>query len=253
MIKKTILVITISIFLNLIPAIAEEKKIYKVAVDNYYPPFSYIDPLSDKLEGLAVDVARKICEDVNISCEFVGMEHSETFAALENKEIDFICVAPGLRIDVGSLFLNSEKYIHSSSAYVGLKGVVKEVTPQTLTGLRVGVIRGSLQDWYLSAKYPKIIEEIKYEDFDDITTALVLKEIDLGLVDIMATYYFMQKDKEMAFDVFGHPVNVGDGAFMMVLKSNPELLRKLNEAILSIHTSSKFDSINAKYYDFFIF
>jgi ABC-type amino acid transport substrate-binding protein len=253
MIKKLIACIVFIAVLCSFSVMNKPKNSYIIAVDNHYPPFSFLDPNTNAVSGLTVDVARVICEEVGIKCEFVGMEQNDAFAALENNEIDIICVGPGLRIDMGSMFLSSEKYFRSSSLFVGLDDAVKGISKEELAGLKVGVIRGSMQDWYLTAVYKEGIKEKLYAEFNDIMRALLTKDIDLAFVDGMAVYYFLQKDLDMAYDVFGEPVSVGDGAFMLLRKSDSDLLKKLNESILSIHYTSKYEGINAKYFYFFIF
>jgi ABC-type amino acid transport substrate-binding protein len=240
-------------FIAISIANAAEKKIYKVAVDNNYPPFSYVKWLNKSVEGLVVDVTKEICKEIEISCEFVAMEHSETFAALESGEVDVVCVGPGLRIDMGSLFLNSEKFFRSSSIFLGLNGAIKQINGKEMKGKKVGVVKGSLQDWYITTNYKDIVVLKEYEDFEGVIRSLNAKETNVGLVDIMAVYYYLQSDKELKFDVFGEPVIIGDGGFMMVRKDESTLLKKINEAILAIHYTSVYENINATYFDFFIF
>ncbi|MDR1607870.1 MAG: transporter substrate-binding domain-containing protein [Deltaproteobacteria bacterium] len=228
-------------------------KIYVVAVNKDYPPYVTINPETNEIEGLSVDITRAICDNLNINCQFTRLDYKDFFHDLEKNKVDIICYSSGLRMDISALFLSTNKFLSSASAFVGLKGAVKNFSPNELIGKRIGVVRKSPQDWYVGVNYQEFSEEREFEEFQEIMTALVLGEIDLGFVDIMAFYYYVQRDKGLDFDIYGPPVNLGDGGFLIIRNNQEKLLKDLNQAILTVRYSSQFEAINAKYFDFFIF
>jgi ABC-type amino acid transport substrate-binding protein len=232
---------------------ANAPNVYRVAVGDEYPPFSVLNREDNQIEGLSVDIMRAICKKMDAECEFARLDYHDAFEALKNGEIDIICYGSGLRMDISSMLLNTEKFLNSSSVFVGLRGAVKGINRDDLKGKRVGVVKKSLQDWYVGMNYQKDVIEHEYDNFQDIMTSLALEDIDLGFVDIMAFFYYIQGDKSMNFDIFGPPFNLGDGGFLMIRKNQTKLLDKLNKAILAVRYSSEFETINAKYFDFFIF
>ncbi|MDR1872838.1 MAG: transporter substrate-binding domain-containing protein [Deltaproteobacteria bacterium] len=253
MLRKIILIVIILIMAGQLVLWADTGKTYKVAVDHNYPPFSLYNRKTASIEGLAVDVTKVICEHAQIQCDFVLMSHEESLKALKAGEVDIVCSGPGLMMDRKANFLTTAKFFRSSSVFVGVKQVLKQLDKNDFTGLAIGVVQGSIQHQRLSSNYERRLDIKEYERFQDVLTALALQEIDLGMLDILAVYYAFQNDKAMMFDVIGNPVNTGDGAFLAVRGEEKELLKKLNEGIFSVHYTREFEIINAKYYDFFIF
>ncbi|MDR2140437.1 MAG: transporter substrate-binding domain-containing protein [Deltaproteobacteria bacterium] len=229
------------------------ERVIVVAVDKSYPPFSYNDLETNKIEGMDVEVVSFLCRQVGVSCKFVGKDFEDTFADLENGKIDMICAGPGLRVDMGSLFLSTNRYYSASSVFVGLKGAVQGTSLNDLQGLRIGVIRGSIHHGYIAATYKENVKEKKYSDFQDVMTALILNDIDLAFVDLIATDHFLRSDTDLSFDVFGGPVNIGDGGYLIVRNDDLELLNNLDNEIISSNFDKNYEDIKSKYFDFYIF
>ncbi|MDR1395054.1 MAG: transporter substrate-binding domain-containing protein [Deltaproteobacteria bacterium] len=230
----------------------QTSKVYKLAVEDYYPPFSSLNQQTKQVEGLDVDIGQAVCTLLNIECEFVQMDFIDALHALDEKEVDIVCAAPGTNVFFGLTFLSTYPYFRSTSIFVGMYGAVSAIDPEMLKGLKIGAVRSSSQARYIARTYKDQVVIKEYDEFQDVMNSIVQNEIDLGFVDLMAAYYFLQGDKGLDFDIFGQPADIGDGG-VMILLDDRDLLAKLNRAIEALRYTAEYDSITSKYFDFFIF
>ena len=114
----TIIVVIPSLFSPVIAAPLEKKPI-KIGISTSFPPFNYKDA-NGEIQGYNADVARAICEKMQVSCEFSPMPFPEIISALEKGLVQF---APSnfLWTPERAARINfSEKYYRSTTSLVGL-------------------------------------------------------------------------------------------------------------------------------------
>ncbi|MDR1084739.1 MAG: transporter substrate-binding domain-containing protein [Deltaproteobacteria bacterium] len=253
MFKKSLLFISVLTAVLLPSFEANSYRIYRIAVDDHYPPFSVFNRLANHVEGIDVDMTQAICKMLNIECLITSLDFPEGIEALQDGQVDLVCSGPGFPLVRDERIIWSENYFRSTSVFVGLDKSVNEDFSQTLKGLRIGAVQDSVQAEYLSRTYSQDTAVVEYKEFQDIMTALILEEIDFGFVDIMATFYYFQTDRSLVFDIFGHPVNTGDGALLLMLEKESEMMNKINSAIIELRSSDEYETIAERYFDFFIF
>lgn len=155
--------------------IGSRKKVL-IGIDLGIAPFGMTD---DKMQpqGADVDVARQFAKDLGVELEIVPLTGPNRIPYLMTKKVDMV-------ISVFSVTPEREKVIAFSQPYGinqlvlgAAKGVpVKNV--EDLSGKRVGVVRGNLQDTVLTAAAPKDAKIVRFDDDATVATALASGQID---------------------------------------------------------------------------
>ena len=181
-----------------------------VGSDTSYAPAEYIDEDGTTPVGYDVDLAKGIAA-------VLGLE-----ADVQTADFAGIIPAIGSKYDVGisSFTINAEReeqanmvqYFEAGEAFAVAKGNPKDIDPDDLCGLTVGVQTGTVEDEELDALAAQCktdgkdeITPLKYAKQTDVTTALVGGKADVMYADspIIAYAIAQTGDKlEQLGDVF---------------------------------------------------
>jgi ABC-type amino acid transport substrate-binding protein len=234
------------------PARAGER-VYRVAVDTYYPPFSYTDEKTGQLAGFDVDIARAVCGKLKITCEIKGVSFNDIIPQLEAGQLDIGSAGFSYTEERAKRVLYTRKYFRSSSLFLELPGTFTDITPETLKGKKVAAQAGTTQEEYLRRTYGESIELVLVESFGDILKAVNDRTADLGFIEGLPGYYYLKSEEGMDLDFVGAPVHL-DGGSCMVLRKGDEALRdRINQAIDDLRRSGEYDAINRKYFEFSVY
>lgn len=155
--------------------INSRKKIL-VGIDLGIAPFGMTD---DKMQpqGSDVDTARLLAKDMGVELEIVPLTGPNRIPYLMTKKVDMV-------ISVFSITPEREKVIAFSNPYgvnqlvlgapkaIAIKGI------DDLSGKRVGVVRGNLQDTVLTAIAPQGTKIVRFDDDATVATALASGQIE---------------------------------------------------------------------------
>ncbi|CAM3974108.1 transporter substrate-binding domain-containing protein [Mesobacillus zeae] len=109
-----------------------ERKVYKIAGEQYMPPFSYVDN-NGNLTGFSVELFKEIAKRENIEFKFIPMNTYKAVSLLKNGELDGIL---GMKYSqsIRSQYLYSDPYFMMTDTVVVPK--VDAGQMRTLTDLR---------------------------------------------------------------------------------------------------------------------
>lgn len=249
---KRLLVLLIALMLP-VSSVWGQEKVYKVAVDTYYPPFSYNDEKTGKLSGFDVDIASAVCKKLDIKCEIVPVPFDEIIPQIEEGKIDIGSAGFAYTEERAQRILYTDKYFRSSSLFLELPGAFEDITQETIKGKKVAVQASTNQEDYLRRVYGDTIEIFPVKGFEEIIDGVNNKTYDLGFIDGLPGYHYLKSDDGLNLDIVGTPVHLDDGSCMVVKKDNVELKEKINKAIEDLRLSGEYDAINIKYFDFNVF
>lgn len=154
----------------------QSRKKVLVGIDLGIAPFGSTD---DKMQpqGSDVDTARLLAKDMGVELEIVPLTGPNRIPYLMTRKVDMV-------ISVFSITPEREKVIAFSNPYgvnqlvlgapkaINIKGV------EELSGKRVGVVRGNLQDTVLNAAAPQGTKIVRFDDDATVATALASGQID---------------------------------------------------------------------------
>lgn len=151
--------------------------VIKIAVPENFPPFGSVGKNLEH-EGYDVDVATLIAENLGIKVEIVPVSSKQRIPFLSSGKVDLV---------ISSMGANPEraKSIWFSSAYAPFfSGVFADESmeissPADLSGKKVGITGGTLEDLELSKSAPEDAELIRFGDNAATITAYVAGQVDV--------------------------------------------------------------------------
>ena len=251
MIKKLLLLTAVLILSA--PMARAQDKVYKFAVDTYYPPFSYTDEATGELGGFDVDIAKAVCGKLNLSCQVVAVPFDEIIPQVESGQLDVGCAGFAYTEERAKRVLYTNKYFRSSSLFLELPGTFEGISPETVKGKKVAVQASTNQEDYLRRTYGELIEVVPVKGFDDIVKGVNDMTYDLGFIDGLPGYHYLKSDEGLNLDIVGEPVHLDDGSCMVLRKGQEALRDRINQAIEELRLSGEYDAINIKYFDFNVY
>jgi polar amino acid transport system substrate-binding protein len=217
-----------------------------------YPPFHFA--LSDgHLSGFDVDLARAICEELNITCTIQARRFDTLIDALNEDQGDAMIAA--IRIDTRS----RAKLDFSRPYYTTPARFVSTVTlehlaptPESLRGKTVGVLGHSAHEAYLETYFPETIRKA-YETQELLRGALINGSIDTIFGDGISLSLWLESPAGQNCCRFrGGPfldANLfGEGVGIAVKKGNSQVRQALDYALALLAQHGTYTTLYLKYF-----
>ncbi|MDR1920484.1 MAG: transporter substrate-binding domain-containing protein [Candidatus Adiutrix sp.] len=235
-------------------AAAADDRVYKVAVDPDYPPFSYTDEKTGQLSGFDVDIARAVCAKLALNCDIRPVLFDDIIPQVADGRLDIGCAGFAYTEERARRVLFTKKYFRSTNLFIGPPDAFEEVTAETLRGKKAAVQAGTIQEAYLRKTYGQVLAIIPMSGFGEVTEAVKNKTADIGFVDGLPGYSYLKSEEGLELDIVGDPVHLDSADACMALTPGLEPLRdRINQAIEDLRLSGEYDAINVKYFDFSVY
>ena len=220
--------------------------------DSDYPPFHYLDEVG-ALTGFNVDLAKAICETLEVQCEVKDVDWAEMFTTLDRGEAD--AAIASIRISAESLEKAdfTSRYYATPARFVALKtNALKDIRPETLEGMKVGVAKGTGHEAYLKLFFPDVAIAL-FDSPEDATKALKNGAIDFVFGDgIGLTFWINGVTSEGCCEFRGGPYLdskfFGEGVGIAVKKGNRHLAEILNYGLEQVHASGRYEELFLRYF-----
>ena len=224
----------------------------RFVTDSDYPPFHYFDEVG-ALTGFNVDLAKAICETLEVECEIKDVDWSEILATLQQGEAD--AAIASIRISAESLARAdfTSRYYATPARFVAQKTTeLKDISPDTLRGKKVGVAKGTGHEAYFKLFFPNVAVAT-FDTADDAQRALKEGAIDFVFGDgIGLTFWLNGVSSEACCEFRGGPYLdnkfFGEGVGIAVNKGNRQLVEILNYAIEQVHASGRYEELFLRYF-----
>jgi polar amino acid transport system substrate-binding protein len=224
----------------------------RFVTDSDYPPFHYLDEVG-ALTGFNVDLAKAICETLEVQCEVKDVDWSDIFTTLDRGEAD--AAIASIRISAESLEKAdfTSRYYATPARFVALKtNELKDIRPETLEGMKVGVAKGTGHEAYLKLFFPDVAIA-SFDSPEDATKALKNGAIDFVFGDgIGLTFWINGVASEGCCEFRGGPYLdskfFGEGVGIAVKKGNRHLAEILNYGLEQVHASGRYEELFLRYF-----
>lgn len=241
---------------NAVPVDNASDTSLRIAIEGDFPPFSEIAP-SGELVGFDVDIASALCEEMKRKCEVVQQPWNGMTANVIDGKYDMIVSSMHPTDERRKIVDFTDKYRSNVSLFVAQSGTTIVDTPSGMTGKTIGVLQGTPQDAYASARF--VGSEIRrFSRRGQLYAALYRGELD-SVFDYgpgaEATFLRSQYGDGFGFVGRSHsdPQFFGEAPAIAIRKNEDELKQSLNTAIKAIRANGKYASINSKYFSFDIY
>jgi polar amino acid transport system substrate-binding protein len=224
----------------------------RFVTDSDYPPFHYFDEVG-ALTGLNVDLAKAICEVLEVECEVKDVDWSEIFPSLDRDEADAAIASIRISPESAEKADFTSRYYATPARFIAQKtSELKDIRPETLQGKKVGVAKGTGHEAYLKLFFPNVAIA-SFDTADDAQKALKGGAIDLVFGDgIGLTFWINGVTSEGCCEFRGGPYLdtkfFGEGVGIAVKKGNRQLAQILNYALEQVHASGRYEELFLRYF-----
>ncbi|MEN3794695.1 transporter substrate-binding domain-containing protein [Fulvimarina sp. MAC3] len=140
-------------------------------------PWGYTDA-SGKLTGFDIELSRMVAEDIGVELETTPVTSSNRVATLLTGQVDALAAVMGIFPDRQKVVLFSRPYVNNDTVFIGRTDLdVKGY--KDLSGLRVGVPRGTPQDIGLTEAAPEGATIQRFDDDATTVQALLSGQVDV--------------------------------------------------------------------------
>jgi polar amino acid transport system substrate-binding protein len=217
-----------------------------------YPPLNFaLD--AGTLAGFNVEIARAICETLEIGCTIQARPFDTLIDSLTTGKGDAVIASivatPATRAQVDF----SLPYYQTPARFIARKGSLPpDARPAALAGKTIGVVAGSSHEAYLTAFFPGAKPK-PYPNASALETALRASEIDAAFGDGLTFAVWLNGESSQNCCAFlGGPYTesrfFGEGVGIAVRTDDAELRKALNWALAQIASRGTYAEIYLKYF-----
>jgi polar amino acid transport system substrate-binding protein len=217
-----------------------------------YPPLNFaLD--AGTLAGFNVEIARAICETLEIGCTIQARPFDTLIDSLTTGKGDAviasIAATPATRAQVDF----SLPYYQTPARFIARKGSLPpDARPAALTAKTIGVVAGSSHEAYLTAFFPGATRK-PYPSASALEAALRASEIDAAFGDGLTFAVWLNGESSQDCCAFlGGPYTesrfFGEGVGIAVRTDDAELRKALNWALAQIASRGAYAEIYLKYF-----
>jgi polar amino acid transport system substrate-binding protein len=224
----------------------------RFVTDTDYPPFQYYDEVG-VLTGFNVDLAKAICEVLNVQCEIEATNWSDLIPSLDRGEADAAIASIRITAEALKEADFTSRYYATPARFVARKDSdLRDIRPETVKGLKIGVAKKTGHEAYLKQYFPKAAIA-SFDTAEDAEKALKDGAIDLMFGDgITLTFWLNGVDSQGCCEFRGGPYldskYFGEGVGIAVKKGNKKLAEILSYGLEQVHASGRYEELFLRYF-----
>jgi polar amino acid transport system substrate-binding protein len=224
----------------------------RFVTDSDYPPFHYYDEVG-ALTGFNVDLAKAICEVLEVQCEVSATNWAELIPSLDKGDADAAIASIRITAEALKEADFTSRYYATPARFVARKeSELKDIRPETVEGLKIGVAKGTGHEAYLQKFFPDAAVA-SFDNAEDAQKALKNGAIDLIFGDgISLTFWINGVTSEACCEFRGGPYLdakfFGEGVGIAVKKGNRQLAEILTYGLEQVHDSGRYEELFLRYF-----
>lgn len=235
-------------------AMAQEKLV--IGTEGAYPPFNNLQA-DGSLVGFDVDIAKALCDEMKVSCEFVTNDWDGIIPALQAKKFDAIIASMSITPARAEQVDFTNKYYNTPPALAVPKdSTIADASEASLAGKTIGA-QSSTSHANFAEKHMPGAELKLYPTADEYKLDMANGRIDAAVDDVVVLSDWLKSDDGACCKIATTlPLDeeiYGPGIGIAVRKGESDLVKKFNDAIAAIRANGKYQEINAKYFDFDVY
>ncbi|WP_392565335.1 lysine/arginine/ornithine ABC transporter substrate-binding protein [Utexia brackfieldae] len=211
-----------------------------------YAPFEYYNE-ANQMIGFDIDIAHKICEIKQLTCEFTNQAYDSLIPSLRTRRIDAAIAGIDITPDRAKQVDFTQPYYDNAAEFFALKDKFSSINQ--LSGKTVGVQNGTTHQKFLMEKFPQI-KLVNYDSYQNAVLDLKSGRIAAIFSDSAVGDEWLAKEDNLAIvgDKVVDPDYFGSGFGIAVRKGNTELLTQFNEALAAMKKDGSYQQIHNKWF-----
>ena len=233
-------------------ALAETPTI-RFGLEAQYSPFESKSD-SGQLQGFDIEIGNAVCAAAHMTCKWVETSFDGLIPGLQGRRFDAINSAMTASEKRRQVIDFTTEIYRLPTQLMARTSSGLEATPESLKGLRVGILKASIQETYAMSYWrPAGVDVVAYENQNQIYGDLVAGKLDATLVLVPAgKNAFLSRPNGEGFGFVGKPVRddliLGNGVAFGIRKGDGALLNRLNTAIAKIRADGTLKALAQKYF-----
>ncbi len=205
-----------------------------------FPPYEFYE--NQKIVGVDAEIAEAVAKKLGRELVIEDMKFDTVVAQVASGKADFAMA--GLSVDPDRLKSVdfSDPYTTATQVIIVRKDQTDILTPEDLTGKKVGVQSGTTGDLYAENIENATVE--RYNSGVDAVMSLKQSKIDAVMIDSEPARVFVTQNDDL--QIVSEPFTEEEYA-IAVKKGNTDLLGQINTAIKELKESGELNKILNKY------
>lgn len=214
-----------------------------------FPPFNFRDA-SGELIGFNVDLAKAICDEVNVACTLQAWPWEQAANALSDNQGDALIAGLEMSEANGQLFDFSATYMALPGRFVTRAEDVRSFDIDGLTGKTVAVRRDSAHQAFMQRYLP----DVSVEQFDTELAglaALQASAVDVFFGDGMRTSFWLNQNLDccgFAGGAYFRPALFGEGLSIAVPAGNDAIRHAIDWALVRLKDNGVLDELYLRWF-----
>jgi polar amino acid transport system substrate-binding protein len=217
-----------------------------------YPPFNYAGPDGNPA-GFNVDLARLICEELQVACTIQMRRFDTLIPALAQNRGDALIASLQVTQETRQFVDFSDAYYRGAARFVVRRAdSALDTRPERLEGRKIAVIAGTAHEVYLKSLFTEA-ELRAYPTAEAAREALRRNEVDLLFGDAIALSFWLNGTDSggccaFAGGAFTESRYFGEGVGIAVKRGNDLLRQSINWALFRLWERGRFTDLWLRYF-----
>ncbi len=221
-------------------------KVYKIASDNAFAPFEYLDPETNTYVGVDMDILAAIAEDQGFKYEVANVGFDAALGQVQAGQADGVIAGMTIKPEREEIFDFSNGYFEDGQIMVVATNSDID-SLEDLAGKVVATKAGTMGLEFAEANKEKYgFTTTMFEGSVEMYQA-VAQGSCVACFEDRAVIGTAIKNGEVDLKTVGEVINPAPYGFAVNKGQNPELIEMFNKGLENIIANGKYDEILAKY------
>jgi polar amino acid transport system substrate-binding protein len=226
-------------------------RVIRFLTDDDYPPMNFQTD-DGKLAGFNVDLARALCDVLNVACTVQARRWDTLLDALRESRGDAVIASIRSTPQLRGEFAFTAPYLRTPARFVARSDSLVQPSPEALAGRSVAVVGGSAHEAYLRTFFPKALLK-PYSDLAQAREALLAKEAELLFADGLTMAVWLNGSEAAECCSFaGGPYSesrfFGEGVSIVLRRDEPALRKALDYALKRVSEKGIYAELYLRYF-----
>ena len=219
--------------------------------DDDYPPMHFMTE-DGRLAGFNVDLARAVCDVLNVACTIQARRWDTLLDALREGRGDAVVASVRATPQLRASHALSRPYLRTPGRFVAKAPAAQETTPETMAGRSVAVVAGSAHEAYVRTFFPAAALK-PFDDLDKAIAGFQRGEADLVFGDGLTLAIWLNGTEGARCCGFaGGPFTesrwFGEGVVIVMRRNEAVLRRAVDYALQRIAETGQHAELYLRYF-----
>ncbi|MGV8855847.1 MAG: transporter substrate-binding domain-containing protein [Devosia sp.] len=214
-----------------------------------FPPFNFRDA-SGELVGYNVDLAKAICDEVNVACTLQAWPWEQATDALSDSQGDALIAGLDMSVANGEKFDFSATYMALPGRFVTRAADIASFDPDALAGRTIAVRKGGVHEAFMQRYLP----DVPLHEYDtELTGLAALKagQVDAFFGDAMRAAFWLNDNLDccgFAGGAYFRPALFGEGLSIAVPAGHDAIRHAIDWALVRLKDNGVLDELYLRWF-----